>query len=94
MTETDTYSVHCWQGMTREELEVSWSEMWGKSAALNNRRACWSEEVVSSELRERLDRWLAAAGGGEIREVERREKKNLPESKPAEMTRNSPKHPK
>jgi hypothetical protein len=34
---------------------------------------------VSSELRERLDRWskgwLAAAGGGEIKEVERREKK-------------------
>jgi hypothetical protein len=82
--------------MTREELEVSWSEMWGKSAALNNRWACWSEEVVSSELRERLDRWLAAAGGGEIREVERREKKKKksPESKLAEMTRNSPKHPK
>jgi hypothetical protein len=34
---------------------------------------------MSSELRERLDRWsegwLAAAGGGEIREVKRREKK-------------------
>ncbi|GMY34226.1 Protein kinase, catalytic domain-containing protein [Fagus crenata] len=31
--------------------------MWGNSAALNNRRPCWSEEAVSSELRERLDRW-------------------------------------
>ena len=44
-----------------------------------NQRPCWSEEAVSSELRERLDRWsegwLAAAGGGEIREVKRREKK-------------------
>jgi hypothetical protein len=53
--------------------------MWGKSAALNNWRPCWSEEAVSLELRERLDRWskgwLAAAGGGEIKEVERREKK-------------------
>jgi hypothetical protein len=78
----ETYSAHCRHGTTREELEASWLEMWGKSTALNNRRPCWSEEAVSSELRERLDRWsegwLAAAGGGEIREVERREKKKSP----------------
>ena len=61
--------------------------------------AGWSEEAVSSELRERLDRWseglragderlewptdrwsegwLATVGGGEIREVKRREKRRL-----------------
>jgi hypothetical protein len=45
----------------------------------------------------RAPRWLADAGGGEIREVERREKKkkkNPPKSKSAKMTRNSSKHPK
>ena len=53
--------------------------MWGKSTALNNQWPCWSEEVVTSELRERLDYWsegwLVVAAGGEIREVKRREKK-------------------
>uniref|UniRef100_A0A2N9G2K6 Uncharacterized protein n=1 Tax=Fagus sylvatica TaxID=28930 RepID=A0A2N9G2K6_FAGSY len=53
----ETYSVHCQQETTREELKASWLEMWGNSAALNNQRPCWSEEAVSSELRERLDRW-------------------------------------
>jgi hypothetical protein len=41
--------------------------MWGKLATLNNWRPCWSEEAVSSELRERLDRWSEGLRAGDER---------------------------
>ena len=74
MTETETYSAHCRQGTTREVLEASWSEMWGKSTALLE----WGGSKLKDEREAGPLQWA-----------------QFPlKSKPAEITRNSLKHPK